>query len=144
MRNKLFYLFVIIGIFSIIIISEVFAFNNSNGTLSNPEETLNIYIDALREGNIDKILECYYSDRGNFKFHLTGPMQIRKYEIVKKKIYTDQMADEYRAIPKARAGDIEFDVKEYFDDREEMFTYLFRQINQEWRIISHTSWSQPD
>jgi hypothetical protein len=54
------------------------------------------------------------------------------------------MADRYKAIPKAKTGDVEFDVREYIDGREEMFTYLFRQINHEWRIISHSSWSQPD
>lgn len=144
MRYRSLFLFLAFSCLLLILEAEAFANGCSKGQLSSPEETLDIYIDALREGNLDKVLECYYSDREDFKFHLPESIKIMKYEIVKKKIYTKQMAEGYKAIPKAKAGDVEFDVREYFNGREEMFTYLLRQINQKWRIISHNSLSQPD
>lgn len=115
-----------------------------NVKLSTPEETLNTYINALREGNLEKVLQCYYSEDKDFKFHLLGPTRIEKYLIIRKKIYTEKMAKEYKPIPKAEAGDAEFDVKEFFEGKDEKFTYLLRQIGKEWRIISHTHWGWPD
>jgi len=144
MKYKLVYLLLAFSAILIILKLDVFSNGVPDVKKSTPEKTLNKYIDALREGNLDKVLESYYSDRADFKFRLPGPINIEKYEIVKKKIYTAQMAESYKAIPRAKAGDVEFDVKEYIDGREEIFTYLLRQINQEWRIISHSSWNQPD
>jgi len=144
MRNKLVYLLFAFSAILIILNLDVSSNGIPEAKTSTPEETLNTYIDAIREGNLDKVLESYYSDRADFKFHLPGPINIEKHEIVKKKIYSAQMAKRYVAIPVAQAGDVELDVKEYIDGREEIFTYLLRQINQEWKIISHSGWDQPD
>jgi len=43
---------------------------------------------------------------------------------------------------KAKVGDTELNAREYLGGKEEVFTYLFRQINKEWRIISHSGCSQ--
>ena len=144
MRCKSFCLFIVLIVCLLTLKAEVFANGFSEAKLSTPEETLSTYIDALREGNLEKVLKCYYSERSDFKFHLPALIKIGKYEIVKKKIYTDQMVERYKAIPIAKVGDVELDVREYINGREEMFTYLFRQISQEWRMISHSSWDQPD
>ena len=116
----------------------------SEAKLSTPEETLSTYINALREGNLNKVLQCYYSEDKNFKFHLPRPIMIEKYQIIRKKIYTEKTARAYKPIPKAKAGDVELDVKEFLEGKEQMFTYLLRKFDKEWRIISHTGWNQPD
>ncbi|MCE5312368.1 MAG: hypothetical protein LLF86_04365 [Nitrospiraceae bacterium] len=113
--------------------------DSSNVTLSTPEATLGMYIDAVRKGDEDKVLEYYYSDQKDFRISLPYPIDITKYKIVKKKIYTKQMADKYIAIPKAKIGDVEFYVREYINGRKWRYVYLLRQINNEWRIISHNN-----
>jgi hypothetical protein len=75
---------------------------------------------------------------------LPRPIRIEKYQIIRKKIYTEKTARAYKPIPKAKAGDVELDVKEFLEGKEQMFTYLLRKFDKEWRIISHTGWNQPD
>jgi hypothetical protein len=111
---------------------------------ASPENTLKTYISGLREGNLETVLRCYYSESNNFRFHLSRPIRIDNYTVTKKTIYTDKMARKYKPIPKAKAGDVELEVRESVEGREEMFTYLFREIDGEWRIISHAGWNQPD
>ena len=112
--------------------------------LLTPEETLSTYINALREGNLNKVLQCYYSEDRDFRFYLPGPIKIEKYVIIRKKIHTEKMARGYKPIPTAKAGDVEFEVIEFLQGKDEMFTYLLRKIGKEWRIISHSGWNQPD
>lgn len=57
---------------------------SSDTKLSTPEDTLNKYVEALKEGNLEKVLKCYYSDRSYFKFRLPAPIKIKKYIIEKK------------------------------------------------------------
>lgn len=116
MKNKPLYFPFIAGIAIICLKIDVFSNGFSGINLRTPEEALSTHLSAIREG--------------------TGPVNIEKYEIVDKKIYTAQMAKFYPAIPKAEEGDVKFDVKEYIDGQEHMMTYLLRQINQEWRIIA--------
>jgi len=111
----------------------------SDKTLSSPEKTLDTYIRGLREGNLETVLRCYYSESEDFNFYLPHPIRIDNYTVIKKTIYTDKMAKEYQSDPKAKAGDVELEVKESVEAQEDIFTYLFRKINGEWRIISGTS-----
>jgi hypothetical protein len=105
-------------------------------TLSSPEKTLDTYIRGLREGNLETVLRCYYSESEDFNFYLHHPIRIDNYTVTKKTIYTDKMASEYTFVPRAKAGDVELEVKESVEAQEDTFTYLFRQIHGEWRIIS--------
>jgi hypothetical protein len=112
--------------------------------LSTPEKTLETYIGALREGNPGIVHRCYYSVNRDFRFHLPHPIRIDGYTVTKKTIYTDKIAKKYESIPRAEVGDVELEVRESIEGQEEMFTYLLRRIDREWRIISHAGWNQPD
>lgn len=135
---------VALSVFVVLLCPLTAVAGHSNAKLSTPEETLSTYINALREGNLKKVLQCYYSDDKDFRFHLPAPIKIKKYLITRRKIYTEKMARVYKPIPKAKAGDVEFHVKEFLEGKDEMFTYLLRQMGKKWRIISHTGWNQPD
>jgi hypothetical protein len=112
-------------------------------SLSNPENTLAMYLKGLREGSIETVLKCYYSERKDFKLHLPHPIKIDKYIVTKRTVYTDKMAEKYEAVPKAEAGDVELEVRECIEGKDQMFTYLFRKVDGGWRIISHGAWDQP-
>jgi hypothetical protein len=109
--------------------------------LSTPEETLDTYINALREGDLKKVSTAYYLI---VDFHLPSHLKIGKYQIIQKKIFDTEDAGKYEPIPKAKTGDVEFIVIEEINGKNEKYTYLLRCFDKEWKIISHSSWSQPD
>jgi len=108
--------------------------------LSSPEATLADYIESLRKGDVNGVLERY---EGITKFHLPQPIPIQRYSTVKKVIFTSTEVADWNAkgiVPPAKIGDVELQVSERINDKEYMFSYNFRNMSGSWKIIAHSAW----
>ena len=108
--------------------------------LSSPEATLAGYIESLRKGNVNGVLERY---EGITKFHLPKPIPIQRYSIIKKVTFTSTEVADWNAngiVPPAKIGDVELQVSERVNDKEYMFSYNFRNMRGSWKIIAYSAW----
>lgn len=120
-------------------VNNVFAQN-----YESPEATLATYINALKAGNKSQVLDCFYPKLVDF--YLPGPVRIESYEILKKTVYSKKEADNWNSkgiIPPAMIGDIDLQVEQAEYGKKWMFSYLLRNVNGKWKIISHAAWDQP-
>lgn len=113
---------------------------NDQLDLSSPEATLAGYIESLRHGNVEGVLARYHNVD---QFRLPGRLRIEKYEIVNKIIFGNKEVEEWNGkgiIPSAKVGDVQLDVRESIDGRDQMFSYNFRKIDGSWKLICHFAW----
>ena len=113
--------------------------------LSAAKETLDLYIDAVRAGDVDAVYELYHSDNEGFSFYLPGPLAIHSYVIVSQRILNKadvdrQMASEPKPEPGVAVGDIELDVEQFEGATTRRYTYRFRLIDGHIRMIAHAAW----
>ncbi len=113
--------------------------------LSAAKETLDLYIDAVRAGDVDAVYEVYHSDNEDFSFYLPGPLAIHSYVIVSQRMLNKadvdrQMASEPKPEPEVAVGDIELDVEQFEGATTRRYTYRFRLIDGHTRLIAHSAW----
>ncbi|HAW51512.1 MAG TPA: hypothetical protein DCX54_04160 [Flavobacteriales bacterium] len=111
---------------------------------SIPETTLEIYINALKQGDKNTIYNCFHPVLNEFQ--LPKPIPIEAYEIQKKIIYSQKEVSDWNTqgiLPPAKLGDIDLQVEQKSYGKKWMYSYLFRNINGKWKIISHAAWDQP-
>jgi hypothetical protein len=111
---------------------------------SKPENTLDTYINALRAGNKSQVLDCFHPKLKDL--YLPGSSKIASYKIVKVIVYTKKEADDWNSkgiIPPAMVGDIDLQVEQSEYGKKAMYSYLMRNVNGEWKIVSHSAWDQP-
>jgi len=111
---------------------------------SSPEATLATYINALKSGDKSQVLGCFHPKLGDF--YLPGPAQIESYKIVKVIVYKQKETDDWNSkgiVPPAMIGDIDFQVEQTAYGKKQMYSYLMRNVNRKWKIISHAAWDQP-
>ncbi len=81
---------------------------------------------------------CFYPPAVDF--YLPQPIVIKDYAVRKKIVYGESEVTEWNTkgiIPAARVGDVELQVEEIRYGDTFMFSYNFRKIDGEWKIISH-------
>ncbi len=108
--------------------------------LSSPEATLAGYIASLQHGNVKGVLDRY---DGIKEFHLPRPIPIDKYQIVKKITYGRKEVTTWNdkgIRPASAIGDVELQVNEWINGKEQLFSYNFRSFNGSWKMISHSAW----
>lgn len=108
--------------------------------LSSPEATLAGYIESLRQGNVKGVLDRY---DGIKEFQLSRPIPIDKYQIVKKITYGKKEVTSWNdkgIRPAAAIGDVELQVNEWINGKEQLYSYNFRLFNRSWKMISHSAW----
>jgi hypothetical protein len=79
-------------------------------------------------------------------FYLPQPVPIKSYKILKRIVYGQKETDDWNSrgiIPQAVLGDIDLQVEQEVYGKKRMYSYLMRNINGEWKIISHAAWNQP-
>lgn len=111
---------------------------------SSPEETLKTYINAARAGDKQTILTCFHPKKEDF--YLPGPIHIDSFAITKKTVYGQPEAEEWNRlgiVPPAEAGDIDINVEEIHGGRSQMYSYLLRRVDGEWKIIAYSAWGVP-
>ena len=102
-----------------------------------PEETLRLYIESLRQGDLDGVRRAYF-DAENFS--LPGPLPIDSFHVTREQVLDERAASERPFTPSPQAGDVELDVRQYEQGREQMYTYNLRRIEGRWWIYSHSAW----
>jgi len=115
---------------------------------STPEKTLEEYIAGIRNGDSAAVAKCF--DPPVNDFYLPGPIAIDAYSVVKKITYgkTEVRKWNSRGIkPPVKIGDVELQVREKYESgkykkSEDMFSYVFRKIGNEWKIIAHSVWGE--
>ena len=111
---------------------------------TSPDATLGIYINALKAGNKSQVLDCFYPKLDDF--YLPQPVPIKYYKILKRIVYGQKETNDWNSkgiIPPAMFGDIDLQVEEESYGKKRMYSYLMRNVNGEWKIISHAAWDQP-
>jgi len=111
---------------------------------ASPEVTLGIYLNALKTGNKSQVLDCFYPKLADF--YLPQPVPIKSYEILKQIVNGQKETDDWNSkgiIPPAVLGDIDLQVEQESYWKKTMYSYLMRNVNGEWKIISHAAWDQP-
>jgi hypothetical protein len=111
---------------------------------ASPEGTLGIYLNALKTGNKSQVLDCFYPKLDDF--YLPQPVPIKSYKILKRIVYGQKETDDWNSqgiIPQAVLGDIDLQVEQEIYGKKRMYSYLMRNVNGEWKIISHAAWDQP-
>ena len=111
---------------------------------ASPEETLETYINAKRAGDKQTILTCFHPKLEDF--YLPEPAQIDSFAVAKKTVYGQLEADEWNGlgiIPPAAVGDIDIDVEEFTGGKSQMYSYLLRRVDGEWKIIAYSAWGAP-
>jgi hypothetical protein len=102
---------------------------------ATPEETLEKFIQAQRAGDFEAAEATIYPGEGNYR--LDGPVVIRTYQILGKKVLTAPEAAEYTESPPRQQGDVVLEVYEEYDrGRTSNVTYFMRELHGEWRIYS--------
>lgn len=132
------YLFVLALLFVLISSNPIFA---QRQNFLTPEATLEIYINALRAADKKTVLKCFFPELTDF--YLPSKIDIKAYMIVKKKVFTKKEVQERNSrgiIPSAKIGDVNLDVAEIVDGEHQMYSYLFRKVSMEWKIISYSAW----
>jgi len=100
-----------------------------------PEQTLESFIKAQREGDFATAKAIIYPDDSKYK--LERAVVIRTYQILEKKVLTAAQAVESAASPPRMEGDVVLEVYEEYDrGRTSNVTYFMREISGEWRIYS--------
>ena len=110
---------------------------------SSPESTLEIYINALRTGDKKTLLKCLHPIPSSF--NLPGPEKIDSYSIKRKIVFGKKEVDEWNSkgiIPSVQIGDIDCHVEQIEDGEARMYSYTFRNISREWKIITFALWDQ--
>ncbi|HMG59576.1 MAG TPA: hypothetical protein VK583_07605 [Burkholderiales bacterium] len=114
---------------------------NAGDDYSSPESTLALYIDALRSGDVARVLATFDDPTGGF--NLPKPLPISSYRITKRIVYGPEKVRKYNypgIIVPARVGDIELQVLEILDGHKDMFSYNFRRIDGRWKMYSGSMW----
>jgi len=109
--------------------------------LSTPENTLGSYIESQKRGDLVSLKKTHELRGQNY--YLPGPILIKSYKILKKTIFTNKEVDKWNGaeiIPRAEIGDVQLDVKEFFAEGSQMYSYNMRKFENEWKIISHSAW----
>jgi hypothetical protein len=110
---------------------------------TTPEQALDYYIEGLRAGDLNKIIQVTHPPRTGF--YLPGPARIMDYEIVDKRILSAEDAAKDVASPPSREGDVVLDVREVTTDNvENMFTYWFRKVDDSWKLYAWSGWGTDD
>jgi hypothetical protein len=97
------------------------------------------YIESLREGDLAGVLERYH---GTTDFYLPHPIPIKEYKIVKKITYGTKEVEDWNqkgVVPPAELGDVELQVRETIDGKEQIFFYNLRRVRGSWKIIAHSA-----
>jgi hypothetical protein len=112
--------------------------------LSSPEKTLDTYISALKEGNKQKVINCFLNIT---EFNLSQPIAIESYTVIEKIVFHKKHVDELikKGFPpsKYQIGDVKITLLEIINGIKEKYTYFLRKDNGIWKIIDHYSWNQP-
>jgi len=114
----------------------------NEGDLSSPEATISGYIECLKKGDLSGIKARYYPE--TIQYTLRGPSVIREYDITNKRTFTQKEVDNWNKVasrPRAQVGDVQMEVREIIQDSTWMFSYVLRNINDGWKLISHSGWS---
>jgi len=107
--------------------------------LSTPEATLAGYINSLREGNSDGIQQRYIGGG----FDLKQAIPIISYEIQEKQILDQQAVNAWQGVPPSEVGDVELQVRQINPDSDNIYSYLFRNVDGQWLMYSHAAWGFP-
>jgi hypothetical protein len=112
-------------------------------TFTAPEEALDYYIEGLRSGDLNSIIQVTHPPAT--EFYLPGPVRIVDYEVVDRRILSAEEAARDTATPPSGAGDVVLDVREVMNDNiENMFTYWFRKIGDSWKLYARSGWGTDD
>jgi hypothetical protein len=130
------------------IIFTILIFLNANNVFAqdyeSPEATIATYITALKSGNKSQVLNCFHPKLEDF--YSPGPARIDSYRILKKIVYSQKETDNWNTkgiIPPVMIGDIDVQVEQTEYGTKQMYSYLLRNVNGHWKIISHVAWDQP-
>jgi hypothetical protein len=111
---------------------------------ASPEATLEKYITACEAGDKKTVLSCFHPPMSDF--NLNEEFAVESYTITKKTTYEKSHVDEWNSIgiiPPAEIGDVDLEVKEILNGEPFMFSYLLREVDGEWKIISFSAWDVP-
>lgn len=111
---------------------------------ASPEDTLKTYINAKRAGDKQTILTCFHPELKDF--YLPEPTHTDSFAVTKKTVYGQLEAEEWNRlgiIPPAEVGDVDIDVKEISGGKSQMYSYLLRRVDGEWKIIAYSAWGAP-
>ena len=112
---------------------------------SSPEATLANYINALRKGDKSTVAICFQPEAKDF--YLPGTSEIGEYKIIQKITYREREIKRWNTKgikPPTKIGDIELQVEELYYGKKEMFSYVLRKFDTQWKIIAHWAWNTPD
>lgn len=105
------------------------------GAGETPEETLELFIEAQRTGDLEAAKATIHPDASEYR--LERAVVIATYQILGKKVLTAAEAAEYTEAPTRMEGDVVLEVYEEYDrGRTSNVTYFMREIHGEWRIYS--------
>ena len=113
-----------------------------NVNLKSPESLINSFVSALKAGNPIIAGKCFDPEIKNF--YLPKPVSISKFKIIKKVYYSIREVQEWqkkKIKPNAKVGDIELIVHIFQGEIVDKYTFLVRKINNNWFIVSHSSWA---
>jgi hypothetical protein len=128
----------------ILITALMFPINIMAQDFSSPEDTLDIYLSALKSGNKKQVLNCFSPKLNDF--YLPEPVPIKSYKIIKRIVYGQEETEDWNSkgiMPPAEIGDIDLQVEQESYGKKWMYSYLMRNVNGYWKIISHSVWDQP-
>lgn len=131
-------------IFIIFLLLKVLYADQNN--LEDPESALHYYVEGLREANITKI---YQSSQNYEDFTISGPVDIVRYEIIKKELLNEKSNEiESGALSsdgKFLKGDIKLEVLFFIKDTGTEYNYLiFRKYHDSsWKLISNYVYGSP-
>lgn len=108
---------------------------------ATPKDTLDTYIEALRAGDKETVLTCFHPELEDFG--MAGPIPIESYVITKETVFGESEAEEWNSagiIPRAEIGDVDLEVEEKEEGNLQMFSYLMREVDGQWKIIAYCAW----
>jgi hypothetical protein len=102
---------------------------------TTPEQTVEQYLEAQREGNNEALRVNIYPD--DSPYELAGPVEIKSFQILRKQVLTAAEAAVYITGPPRREGDVMLEVyEEYARGRTSQNEYFLREYNGVWRIYT--------
>ena len=109
---------------------------------NTPEEVLDTYIQALREGSLKGVRSVYHPP--DVAFYLPEPVAVTRYVIKRKRVLTRADLEGLDLRVQPIEGDVQLDV---FQVREvegqrtyQMLSFWFRLIDGSWKIYAQSAW----